>query len=380
MNRTWDIFCSVVDNFGDIGVCWRLARQLSLELQQSVRLWVDDLSAFHRINHAVDPASAAQTVSDVDIRRWQEINPDVEPAQIVVEGFGAKLPERYITAMAEHAPAPIWINLEYLSAEQWVEGCHSMPSPHPNLPLIKYFFFPGFTPGTGGLLMETGIADRRDGFQGDRAAVDAFWQELAIASPRDGELRCSLFCYENAALPVLVDAWAAGLIATVCVVPCGKALEQLAALTGEDLVPGSRMVRGQLTIHALPFLDMDRYDRLLWACDINFVRGEDSFVRAQIAGGPLIWQAYPQGGDAHLVKASAFIERYVSGADTATALAIRTLNMNWNEQSAATGDAWATFIARRTTVAAHARAWAARITAGGSLAHNLAGFCEDRLK
>ena len=114
MNRTWDIFCSVVDNYGDIGVCWRLARQLSLELQQTVRLWVDDLSAFHRINHAVDPASAAQTVSGVDVRRWQEIDTEVEPAQIVVEGFGAKLPARYVSAMAEHAPAPIWINLEGL--------------------------------------------------------------------------------------------------------------------------------------------------------------------------------------------------------------------------------------------------------------------------
>ena len=45
VRRTWDIFCSVVDNFGDIGVCWRLARRLSAGLGQQVRLWVDDLAA-----------------------------------------------------------------------------------------------------------------------------------------------------------------------------------------------------------------------------------------------------------------------------------------------------------------------------------------------
>src|SRR3954470_10487246 len=93
MKRTWDIFCSVVDNYGDIGVCWRLARQLSLELSQTVRLWVDDLAAFGRINHGVDAALRLQTTCGVDVRQWESLFPAVEPAEIVVEGFGAKLPE-----------------------------------------------------------------------------------------------------------------------------------------------------------------------------------------------------------------------------------------------------------------------------------------------
>ncbi|MBY0444112.1 MAG: elongation factor P maturation arginine rhamnosyltransferase EarP, partial [Burkholderiales bacterium] len=43
MNNTvrWDIFCRVIDNYGDIGVCWRLARQLSFEHGFAVRLMVD---------------------------------------------------------------------------------------------------------------------------------------------------------------------------------------------------------------------------------------------------------------------------------------------------------------------------------------------------
>jgi uncharacterized repeat protein (TIGR03837 family) len=155
MTRTWDIFCSVVDNYGDIGVCWRLARQLSTELGQSVRLWVDDLASFHRICSRVDSALEIQRVGAVEVRHWVSPMPSVSPADIVIEGFGVRLPDEYIAAMAARRPRPVWINLEHLSAEPWVDGCHGLPSPHPGLPLVKHFFFPGFTAATGGLLIDT---------------------------------------------------------------------------------------------------------------------------------------------------------------------------------------------------------------------------------
>ena len=139
MTRTWDIFCSVVDNYGDVGVCWRLARQLSLELHQSVRLWVDSLERFHAICQAVDPTLVAQDIDGVNVMQWSMIFPAVVPADIVIEGFGAQLPANYVDAMAARSPHPVWINLEYLSAEGWVEGCHGLPSPQPRLPLVKYF-------------------------------------------------------------------------------------------------------------------------------------------------------------------------------------------------------------------------------------------------
>ena len=50
----WDVFCAVVDNYGDIGVCWRLSRQLAAEHGIAVRLWVDDLKPFARLCPAVD--------------------------------------------------------------------------------------------------------------------------------------------------------------------------------------------------------------------------------------------------------------------------------------------------------------------------------------
>ena len=210
MTRNWDIFCSVVDNYGDIGVCWRLARQLSLELGQSVRLWVDDLGSFQRLCHAVDPAREVQRVCGVDIRHWRPTLPAVDPADIVIEAFGVRLPDHYVDVMAARTPRPVWVNLEYLSAENWVEGCHGLPSPHPRLPLVKHFFFPGYTSATGGVLRESGLTQKRDAFQNDAEAVARFWSALGVASCAGTAARVSFFCYDNDALAPLVAAWSSG--------------------------------------------------------------------------------------------------------------------------------------------------------------------------
>ena len=380
MTRTWDIFCSVVDNYGDVGVCWRLARQLSSELHLPVRLWVDNLHAFHRIWPALDPALAAQDLCGVTVRHWTTPFPALVPADIVIEGFGARLPDSYVDAMAARMPHPVWINLEYLSAESWVEGCHGLPSPQARLPLVKYFFFPGFTPATGGLLMEKELAGTRDAFQSDAAAVARFWHTLGVPPPADMAVRLSLFCYDNAALPQLVAAWSGGSTPVTCVVPAGRALAQLSPIVDRDLQPGSPLVRGQLTIRPIPFLDVDRYDRLLWACDINFVRGEDSFSRAQLAAKPLVWQAYLQAEDAHMAKVAAFVDRYTRGVDAATGAALRAFSRAWNEQSSDVRQSWGALIAQRAAAAVHARVWAGELAQGGSLAIKLAEFCEDRLE
>ena len=249
---------------------------------------MNDLASFHRLCRRVDPARELQIVDAVEVRHWGVPFPQVAPADIVIEGFGVRLPDAYVEAMAARSPHPVWINLEYLSAESWVDGCHGLPSPHPGLPLVKHFFFPGFTSATGGLLRESGLTEARDAFQSDPAAMTAFWRSLDL--PQGGALRVSLFCYGNAALPALVEAWSSDRLPVVCIVPEGKALTQLSQIAGQRIEPGSRIELGSLSVAAIPFLDLDQYDRLLWACDVNFVRGEDSFVRAQFAARPLVWQ------------------------------------------------------------------------------------------
>jgi uncharacterized repeat protein (TIGR03837 family) len=379
-SRTWDIFCSVVDNFGDIGVCWRLARQLSSELEQSVRLWVDDLASFRCLCSEVDPARASQCIGGVDVRHWRTPFPHVEPADIVIEGFGARPPEVYVDAMAARQPHPAWVNLEYLSAESWVEAHHRLPSPHPRLPLVKHFFFPGFTSATGGVLIERDLPRMRDAFQSDPAALAAFWRFLGVASADAQALRISLFCYDNGALPALVEQWSTAFTPVICVVPAGASLAQLTHITGRAIEVGAGISVGRLSIHPIPFIELDQYDRLLWACDFNFVRGEDSFVRAQLAARPMVWHAYRQEEDAHLGKISAFIERYSSALDAESRLAYAAFSEAWNGQSAAAGLKWSALCPHRQALAAHARDWARQLTAGGNLAFKLAEFCENRLK
>ena len=47
---------------------------------------------------------------------------------------------------------------------------------------------------------------------------------------------------------------------------------------------------------------------MLWACDLNLVRGEDSLVRALWAGQPFVWHIYPQHDNAHHAKLDAFLD------------------------------------------------------------------------
>ncbi|KFJ91134.1 elongation factor P maturation arginine rhamnosyltransferase EarP [Pseudomonas indoloxydans] len=305
----WDIFCSVVDNYGDIGVTWRLARQLAAEQGHVVRLWIDELGAFVRLCPEASVDAEWQRWSGVEVHQWREPFPAVEPAQVVIEAFACQLPSAYIEAMVASGTRRLWLNLEYLSAEDWVAGCHGLPSPQPG-GLQKFFFFPGFVEGTGGLLREADLLARRRSFQADAQAQQAFLQSLGVIREAGARL-ISLFAYENAGVAGWLDALAADSQSTQLLVPQGKVLADLQAWLGEaQLLPGDQRRRGNLLIHVLPFVAQDDYDRLLWCCDLNAVRGEDSFVRAQWAGRPLLWHIYPQEERAHWDKLEAFLAIY----------------------------------------------------------------------
>lgn len=376
---TWELFCRVVDNYGDIGVTWRLARQLAQEHRLPVRLWVDDLASFHALCPEIDTDRALQRLDGVEIRCWAAPFPDVAPADVVIEAFACGLPDRHVRAMAARVPKPVWINLEYLSAEDWVAGCHGLPSPHPRLPLTQWFFFPGFAPGTGGLLREAGLVEKARAFQASTEAQAAFWQELGMAPKEARELRITLFGYENRAVGALLQQWANAPQPVHCMLPAGKIAKDILRFFGRtDFVPGQRLQRGRLTVHCLPMLSQGRFDHLLWACDCNFVRGEDSFVRAQWAGRPFVWQAYPQEGQAHLAKLEAFLGRYCAGLPDVAARDLRAFWTAWNNSDVAAID-WSAWWRHRATLESHARRWAEYLTGLGDLAGNLVRFCREKL-
>lgn len=368
----WDIFCSVVDNYGDIGVTWRLARQLAAEQGHAVRLWVDELGAFVRLCPEASLDARCQHWSGVEVRQWAEPFPAVEPAQVVVEAFACQLPASYIEAMAFSGTRRLWLNLEYLSAEDWVAGCHGLPSPQPG-GLQKFFFFPGFVEGTGGLLRETDLLARRRTFQADAQAQQAFLLSLGVVREPGARL-ISLFAYENTGLAGWLDALAADPQPTQLLVPQGKILADLQTWLGEGpLAPGDHSLRGNLLIHVLPFVAQDDYDRLLWCCDLNAVRGEDSFIRAQWAGRPLLWHIYPQEEGAHWDKLEAFLAIY--GADLMPEAAAAQAEF-WRAWNAGEGmeAAWPALLAAWPALQRHAEQWCDQQAARSDLATALEQF------
>ena len=230
MKATWDIFCSVVDNYGDIGVTWRLARQLVAEHGLAVRLWVDDLGAFVRLCPQADAQAQRQSQQGVEVCWWGGDWQATAPADVVIEAFACELPAAYIVAMAARKQKVLWLNLEYLSAEEWVEGCHGLPSLQSN-GLSKFFFFPGFTAGSGGLLRERELLQQRRAFQADSGARDEFLSSIGV-TPVPGARLISLFAYENAALASWLDVLAVDAQASQLLVPEGRILADLQAWLG----------------------------------------------------------------------------------------------------------------------------------------------------
>ena len=339
-----DIFCVVVDNYGDAGVCWRLARQLADEYGWRVRLWIDNPVPLQRLapEHALGP---------VDVRLWPGPWLATDTADVVIEAFACELPPIYVESMATRSQPPVWLNLEYLSAENWVAGCHGLPSPHPRLPLVKHFFFPGFSRDTGGLLRERDYDARRQAFD-----ETAFRAEFDLPAKAADELTISLFSYDNPALPALVKAWTNS--------------EQPIRV----LRPGSAeaaSMDGNLSLHPLPFLPQQRYDELLWACDLNFVRGEDSFVRAQWAGKPFVWHIYPQTDDAHRAKLDAFLAIHPASSQ---------LDAFWHAWNGVGTPDWPDFAVRLPNLGAPLQQWANTLAAQPDLASRLVQFCVGRLK
>lgn len=290
---TWDIFCQVIDNFGDVGVCWRTAAEL-VARGQIVRLWMDDASALQWMTPKPWPEG-------LSVHPWPTQAADAPGAMgdVVVEAFGCEIPEPFVAAIARKAAQgkpPVWLNLEYLSAEDYVQRCHRLPSrimSGPAAGLTRWFFYPGFTPATGALVRESDLPGRQQAF----AARRDQWRAQYGVQAQDCAV--SLFCYEPAALPQL--------------------LEQLGA--AHDLRPRLLVTPGRATaaVQSLPraaalspvYLQpcpQPQFDDMLWACDLNLVRGEDSLVRALWAGQSMVWHIYPQHDNAHHDKLNAFLD------------------------------------------------------------------------
>lgn len=331
----WDVFCRVIDNFGDIGVCWRLCADLARR-GHTVRLWVDDGSALDWMA----PGARQGQWPGVQVLDWGLASTPamilpLPPADVWIEGFGCEIATEFIASRAISTRAeaqkplkpPVWINLEYLSAEPYVERCHGLPSPIMQGPAkgwVKHFYYPGFTAGTGGLLREPSANDDQR---------QAWLQSQGVSWA--GERLVSLFCYEPAALPAALAAWIHAAEPTLLLVTPGRAARATETALGTTASraspqgngttdPSKSQQWGSLSVHYLRPLPQPEFDSLLRYCDLNFVRGEDSLVRAIWAGRPFVWHIYPQDDGAHALKLAALLE--TMEADTT----VRHLHAAWN--------------------------------------------------
>ncbi len=346
----WDIFCRVIDNHGDLGLCWRLAADLAAH-DQTVRLWVDDPSALAWMAPHGAPGGS--------VVHWVEPLPAIEPGEVVIEAFGCDPPAAFVARMAAQPRPALWINLEYLSAEPYVERCHGLLSPQqqgPGAGLRKWFFYPGFTTASGGLLREAHALD----------AAQPSWLESQGVTPHAGERRVSLFAYDDAPLSALFDRLDDQ--PTLVLLAAGAAQAPALALFDHRGRRGRR-----LRAHALPWLDQPGYDQLLRACDINVARGEDSVVRAMWAGVPFVWQVYAQADGAHAAKLEALLERLTAHCDPGLAIEVRQLWRAWNRLAD-----WPAALPAAAPWHALCLDWRQRLTAQRDLTSQLLGFVVAR--
>jgi uncharacterized repeat protein (TIGR03837 family) len=372
--RTWDIFCQVIDNYGDIGVCWRLAAQLAGRGQR-VRLWVDDASALAWM--------APQGCPGVQVLGWADSARALANAlahdeagghssHVLIEAFGCTIATETVAAYAAYTWAnhqkgfknTVWINLEYLSAEAYVARSHGLASPTLSGPakgISKWFFYPGFTAGTGGLLRAPDDVGQTGTAQGAHAA-------RITAAHTTSQQHISLFCYEPAALGQLIKQLAAQAQPCSLHVTAGRATAAVKPLFEDPNTDKPKQVlRGQLSISYLDWMPQTAYDQLLQRCDLNFVRGEDSLVRALWAGQAFVWHIYPQADGAHAAKLQAFLDWLQAPPD------LRAFHAVWNGLSDAPLPA--INIATWTAIAQAARA---RLLAQDDLVTQLTDFVTQK--
>lgn len=363
----YHIFCTVIDNYGDIATCWRLALALTVRHAISVKIWVDELDALKQLLPEIDTQQAHQVIQTVEISLWSEALFVQTAAPIVIEAFGCQLPENYRQAMIRQNS--LCMNLEYFSCEEWVLGCHGLRS-YQSDGLHKYFFFPGIMPGTGGILFEADYEQQRLAFT-QKKQLDWFerWQ---LPRTDSSSVRISLFGYENTAILSLLKQASEQSTPIEFYCPISKLCNQLHAHFSDwQISPGHSYKLGHCTIHFISFLPQVEYDRLLWSCDLNFVRGEESLIRGLLAAKPLVWQIYPTDDQAHWLKLNAFFKAYTMEES------LCQLNHAWNAQSSL--DTLMPVITNLTYLKQLAEQQQQHILSLGDLSTNLVRFIEDKM-
>ena len=291
------VLCKVVDNFGDIGVVWRLCCQLSNQIKKEnltskINLIVDDLASFNKICNSVDFSKSFQVIDEINIYNWNDeklcydefSKNDGENLSVILEVFQCGRPawmEKILFEDKLNRTVQI-IMIDYLTAEKYAEDFHCLQSLTRSSKVQKVNFMPGFTNKTGGLIIDSEWEHFCD-YQNNKTLLcftyDRNWDALANACKKSN------------------------YIEKVLIAP-GKGFESLKKSFYSNFIKDSN-----LKIEELSFMNQKEWDKMLKNCGVLFIRGEESMSRACLSGIPFVWHAYPQSNEYQLIKVRALLER-----------------------------------------------------------------------
>lgn len=383
MAEVW-VFVRVIDNYGDAGVGWRLSCLLAEYLHMHVHLWIDDTDALNKLVPA--PEKQARITIEAwqgDAMMQQQLSAAADPV-LVIETFGCELPPQVLERMRQCRP--LWLNWEYLTAEDWAVGLHAMSSLQPN-GLEKYFWFMGIDADSGGLLREPDYLAEREKFRQQPQLQQAFRQEYGLPLQHTGQLWL-VFAYTSGQWAQWMAMWQEADTPVTLWLAGGQVIESLRAaklIAPEELQQeGDICDLGNVTLVRIPFVPQAAFDRLLWLADAAIVRGEDSFVRALWAGLPFFWHIYRQDDDVHLQKLHSFWFKAMQGWPTELRQAFTVLSDDLNGAGAVSSlkreQAWQYLCAHWQSWVKSAAAWSEMLHGQDNALEKLARFSHLPLK
>lgn len=302
------VLCKVVDNFGDIGVVFRLCRALSeLKKNLEIRLVVSNLDSFAKISKGIDSTKTFQEFRGWKVFDWNDSalckkEFSKNPPEFILECFQCGRPEwleELLFSPQFNLNVQI-VNVEYLTAESWADDFHLLKSGTRSAKIKKINFMPGFTKKTGGLILDKNFMRC---LSEKKFALNLVKQNLdkkILSEDFSDSFKILIFSY-----PKNFDFLASAIKEFSFL---KKIIVFVASGAGADSAKIS-LKKFKVDFVCLPFMQQEVWDAFLLLMDFSFVRGEDSFSRCCLFGNPFIWNIYPQEEEFHIVKLNAFLQK-----------------------------------------------------------------------
>ena len=304
-----DIFCEIIDNFGDIGVVYRISKELKKIFQNvRIRIVLNRLEEFKAINKKVKDTDY-QEIDGLICVTEKYVKENMESfgvSDVFIEAFGCNVPEEYVKQAKENSK--LWINLEYLSGEKWIEDFHLCESLIDSKTLKKIFFMPGFSEKSGGVIIDSGFLERMKFGKENRDEVfKKYFKDFDLKDKFIG----TVFSYEKN-FENLLETLKNYEKETILLLMGEKTQKSFSEILKKNLTEdyGNVVKYGKITMIYSDFFSQEEYEEIISASDFNFTRGEDSFVRGIILGKPFMWHIYLQEEKAHMDKIKAFTDRF----------------------------------------------------------------------